>query len=362
MTQLCKIPFEVEPLEEHAVTLDKTISLLRKLEYCFQFEDNKKTQLKKITFAFDDIWQGWNHLLSPASITTTTVANLGSNRQANISSPERPWYNISSEALEELCAFSFTWDKIAKILGVSRWTVLRREEKFGLQEMREFSNTTDQELDELARNHISNHGATSGQGYIARYIKSLGLRVQCRRIRESMTWVDPKNTAIRWGAQVSRRTYQVPWPNSFWHLDGHHSLIRWKLVIHGCIDGFSRRIKFLKCSSNNLAQTVLDLFLDAVNKDGNRWPSQIQVDKGVENVLVCDTMIEARGEGRGSFIAGPSTHNQRIEKLWRDVYRCICHQYYYIFYAMESTGLWVGRVGLLIKCGWTYIHTFMTFI
>ena len=44
-TQLCKIPFEVEPLEEHAVTLDKTISLLRKLEDCFQFEDNEKTQL-----------------------------------------------------------------------------------------------------------------------------------------------------------------------------------------------------------------------------------------------------------------------------------------------------------------------------
>lgn len=99
---------------------------------------------------------------------------------------------------------------------------------------------------------------------------------------------------------------------------------------------------FLKCSSNNLAQTVLDLFLDAVNKDGNRWPSRIRVDKGVENVLVCDAMIgiiDARGEGRRSFIAGPSTHNQRIERLWRDVYRCICHQYYYIFYAMECTGL-----------------------
>ena len=81
-TQLCKIPFEVEPLEEHAVTLDKTISLLRKLEDCFQFEDNEKTQLQKITSAFDDFLQGWNHLLSRASFTTTTVANLGSNRQA----------------------------------------------------------------------------------------------------------------------------------------------------------------------------------------------------------------------------------------------------------------------------------------
>ena len=63
------------------------------------------------------------------------------------------------------------------------------------------------------------------------------------------------------------------------------------------------------------------------------------MDNGVENVLVCDAMIQARGEGRGSFIAGPSTHNQRIERLWRDVFRCMCHFYYYLFYAMESTGI-----------------------
>ena len=154
-----------------------------------------------------------------------------------------------------------------------------------------------------------------------------------------MARMDPQNTALRWGVVVSRRAYHVPWPNSLWHLDGHHSLIRWKLVIHGCIDGFSRRIMFLTCSSNNLAETVLGLFLDAVRKDGDLWPSRIRVDKGVENVLVCDVMTQKRGEGRGSFIAGASTHNQRIERLWRDVFRCVCHLYYYLFYAMESTGI-----------------------
>ena len=156
-----------------------------------------------------------------------------------------------------------------------------------------------------------------------------------------MIRVDPCNTAIRWCAQVSRRTYKVPWPNSLWHLDGHHSLIRWKFVIHGhgCTDGFSRRIMFLECSSNNLAETVLDLFLEAVKRDGDLWPSRFRIDKVVENVLVCDVMIEARGEGRGSFIARPSTHNQRIERLWRDVFRCVCHQFYYIFYAIESSGV-----------------------
>ena len=38
----------------------------------------------------------------------------------------------------------------------------------------------------------------------------------------------------------------------FWHVDGHHKLIKWKLVTHGGIDGFSRD---LKCSNNNTAET-----------------------------------------------------------------------------------------------------------
>ena len=97
-----------------------------------------------------------------------------------------------------------------------------------------------------------------------------------------MARVDPQNTALRWGVVVSHRIYQVPWPNSLWHLHGHHALIRWKIIIHGCIDGFSRRIMFLRRNSNNLAETALVLFLDAIKHDGNLWPSRIRVDKGVE--------------------------------------------------------------------------------
>ena len=146
-------------------------------------------------------------------------------------------------------------------------------------------------------------------------------------------WRENDWTALRWTAS------EVPWPNSLWHLDGRHALIRWKLVIHGCIDGYSKRIMFLECNANNYSETVLGLFLDAVRMDGNLWPSRIRVDCGVKNVQVCDAMIETRGEGKGSFIAGPSTHNKRIERLWREVFRCVCQLYYYIFYAMESTGV-----------------------
>lgn len=40
-------------------------------------------------------------------------------------------------------------------------------------------------------------------------------------------------------------------------------LIRWKIVIHGFIDGYSRLVVGLRASNNNRAATVLDLFLEA---------------------------------------------------------------------------------------------------
>lgn len=49
---------------------------------------------------------------------------------------------------------------------------------------------------------------------------------------------------------------------------------------------------FLRCSANNKAETVLELFLNAVRNDGDLWPSRIRVDYGVDNVLVCDAIVE----------------------------------------------------------------------
>ena len=133
------------------------------------------------------------------------------------------------------------------------------------------------------------------------YLHSPGMRVQRTRVRNSMARIDPANSALRCGAAIYRRRYQVPWANSLWHLDGHHSLIRLCLVIHGCIDRFSRRIIYLHCSLNNLSSTVLTLFLNSIEQDGELWPSRIRVDQGVENVLVCESMVAKQGGNGASF-------------------------------------------------------------
>lgn len=83
------------------------------------------------------------------------------------------------------------------------------------------------------------------------------------------------------------------------------------------MDGYSRVIIYLRCTTNNLAATVLRLFQEATNSYG--IPSRVRTDMGVENTGVARFMIQARGFNRGSIITGLSVHNQRIEKLWNEV-------------------------------------------
>ena len=64
-----------------------------------------------------------------------------------------------------------------------------------------------------------------------------------------------------------RGKYSVPGPNSLWHVDGHHKLIQWKIIIHGGIDGYSREIVYLKVADNNYSSTVLSAFLTAVDNE-----------------------------------------------------------------------------------------------
>ena len=99
--------------------------------------------------------------------------------------------------------------------------------------------------------------------------------------------------------------------------------LRWRLVVHGGIDEYSRLVVFLRCSSNNRAATVANLLLGATTEFC--WPSRMRTDKGGENSEVARLLVEKRGEGRGIILQSSSVHSQRIERLWRDIRKMVLY-------------------------------------
>lgn len=198
-----------------------------------------------------------------------------------------------------------------------------------------YTSITDAELDYLVI-EITSVTPLSGEKTINGKLRSQGIRIQRWKLRNAIHRVDPMGVESRKRRVLHRRVYSVESANSLWHLDGYHKLIRWKIVIHGGIDGYSRLITYLQAATNNRASTVLSAFVSATEEYG--LPSRIRIDK---NVLVSQHLLEhpLRGTGRGTVIAGRIVHNQRIERLWRDLYSGCISFFYNFFYFLEDIGL-----------------------
>jgi hypothetical protein len=91
-------------------------------------------------------------------------------------------------------------------------------------------------------------------------------------------------------------------PCSNIYLSAMLGLIRWKVIIHAFMDGYSHFMTAIHASNNNWAATVHELFLDLVEVHG--LPSCVCGDHGVENLIVAAHMEAVRGVACGSYIWG----------------------------------------------------------
>jgi hypothetical protein len=124
------------------------------------------------------------------------------------------------------------------------------------------------------------------------WLQGQGVTVTRKQVRILLQELDPGAHRLRRAVVRQRRVYKVPFPNSLWHIDGQHKLIRWKFVIHGGIDGYSRVCVFMAASDNNRAETVERSFLEAAERWG--WPQRVRVDYGKENNGIWEQMVAIR--------------------------------------------------------------------
>lgn len=136
------------------------------------------------------------------------------------------------------------------ILGISERTRRRRREEFGLQ-TDGFTEISENKLTAVVQS-VKSLTPNIGQSCMLDALRSKGQHVQRWRVREIMKNIDLVGTALRWNQVVYSRKYSVPRPNALWHIDGHHKLIHWRLVVLACIDGYNR----LPSSTNIVLTTI----------------------------------------------------------------------------------------------------------
>lgn len=160
----------------------------------------------------------------------------------------RPQKDIDPLFLQQVMdpRISISQSALARALHMDRKTLAHCLKRHGIDYS--FSQISDANLDEHVKQFKKEH-PDSGIRYLIGALRKNGLKIQRHRVYQTMQRVDQIGLHLRKRrqrkAKITRVSYQVSRPNALWHMDGHHKLIRWGIVIHGCVDGYSRMVQYI---------------------------------------------------------------------------------------------------------------------
>ena len=172
-----------------------------------------------------------------------------------------------------------------------------------------------------------------------------GIRASRIVVRLALKLMQPELVNDRRKRRLHRRSYANPGPNFCWHVDGYDKLKPFGFAIHGGIDGFSRKILWLKVGPTNNHPQVIALYYVQALLQYKVVPCLLRTDRGTENVHLekIQKFLRRNGEdmlgGENSFIYGRSTANQRIESWWAILRRQCMTYWINMFKDMCTIGL-----------------------
>lgn len=128
------------------------------------------------------------------------------------------------------------------------------------------------------------HGQMHGYRWMHLMCHEMELVVDQETVRVLLHIIDPKGIELRRKKRLRRRIYSIKGPNAVWHIDGYDNLSKYGIKIHGCIDGFSRQIIWLKASvSNKNLNIIAHYYIESIKRYGV-CPRRVRADMGTEKV------------------------------------------------------------------------------
>ena len=260
-------------------------------------------------------------IIIPARILEYVSINMAANidnNQLQLSSDTDSEDNTEQSLIEYYFSRGFQYKSIIDFLTkrhgiiISERTLRNRLNEYGLR--RRSPNFDMNAVRGVMQNLLNGPGNTGGYRSMWHALRTQGLQVPRRVVEQLMRELDPEGCQSRRARRLRGRTYHVPGPNYCWHTDGYDKLKPYGFPIHGCIDGWSRKIIWLHVArSNNKPEIPAAFFLKSVQEYG--CPVKLRSDCGTENGIMAAMQCQFRSEAHAHFY-GTSPANQRIECWW----------------------------------------------
>lgn len=217
-------------------------------------------------------------------------------------------------------------------------------------------------IQEVRREIINNlNGPGCSGGYRSHWhsLRLKGIQVPRRVVEELCRELDPAGCQERKTHRLKRREYRNPGPNFAWHTDGYDKLKPYGFPIHGCIDGFSRKVIWLKVSrTNNDPAVIAGFYLEAVEELGG-CPVILRTDTGTENTVIAAVQSYLRCDGQDehagakAHVYGSSHSNQRIECWWSSFRKLRSNWWMNFFKDLVDRGAELSTSNVLqMECLW----------
>ena len=242
-------------------------------------------------------------------------------------------------------------------IKISKRTLLNKLKEYGLS--RRTYNANEEQIRQCIQRELDGSGQLLGYRAMWRRLRSMyNINVRRVTVQSLLKEMDPEGTKLRRSHRLKRREYLNPGPNHCWHTDGYDKLKPFGFPMHGCIDGFSRRIMWLEITrSNNNPHLVGNLFLDCI-KGQQGCPTRLRTDKGTENGIMAAAQCYLRRNHSDSFSGlkahqyGSSHSNQRIEAWWAMLRRSWASWWINFFKDMVAKGTLDTSKKLHLECLW----------